>query len=160
MSVVILWNFIKIGQTIAEIWRFNGFQNGGRPPSWICWARIRTTHDDYSVVSIVVQNLVDIDEVVSIVWNFQYFAGLAWKRLFSTPKLFYGGGNSPLKPGAISTKHPKGTPLREYASKFSENPNFGGVVAFSGFFKPNWRNIDSFILSKLLHRFQPNFAQR
>jgi len=28
-------NFIKIGQTVAEIWRFNGFQNGGHPPSWI-----------------------------------------------------------------------------------------------------------------------------
>jgi len=28
-------NFIKIGQSVAEIWRFNGFQNGGRPPSWI-----------------------------------------------------------------------------------------------------------------------------
>jgi len=28
-------NFIKIGQTVAEIWRFNGFHNGGRPPSWI-----------------------------------------------------------------------------------------------------------------------------
>ena len=30
---VILPNFIEIGQTVAEIWRFNGFQNGGRPPS-------------------------------------------------------------------------------------------------------------------------------
>ena len=28
-------NFIKIGQTVAEIWRFNCFQNGGRPLSWI-----------------------------------------------------------------------------------------------------------------------------
>jgi len=28
-------NFIKIGQTVAEIRRFNGFQIGGRPPSWI-----------------------------------------------------------------------------------------------------------------------------
>jgi len=28
-------NFIKIGQTVAEIWRYNGFHNGGRPPSWI-----------------------------------------------------------------------------------------------------------------------------
>jgi len=28
-------NVIKIGQTVAEIWRFNGFQNSGRPPSWI-----------------------------------------------------------------------------------------------------------------------------
>jgi len=29
-------NFIKIGQTVAEIWQFNGFQNGGRLPYWIC----------------------------------------------------------------------------------------------------------------------------
>jgi len=43
------------------------------------------------------------------------------------------GGNSPLKPGAISTKHPKGTPLREYASKFSENPNFGAWWLFPAF---------------------------
>jgi len=32
---VTLPNFIKIGQTVAEIWRFNCFQNGCRPPSWI-----------------------------------------------------------------------------------------------------------------------------
>jgi len=29
-------NFIKIGHTIAKIWRLYGFQNGGRPPYWIC----------------------------------------------------------------------------------------------------------------------------
>jgi len=23
-------------RTVAELMRFNGFQNGGRPPSWIC----------------------------------------------------------------------------------------------------------------------------
>jgi len=28
-------SFNEIGQTVEEIWRFNGFQNGGRPPSWI-----------------------------------------------------------------------------------------------------------------------------
>ena len=28
-------NFIEIGQFFTEIWRFNDFQNGGRPPSWI-----------------------------------------------------------------------------------------------------------------------------
>jgi len=28
-------NFIKTGQTVAEIWRFNDFHNGGRPSSWI-----------------------------------------------------------------------------------------------------------------------------
>jgi len=34
------------------------FQNGGRPPFWICRARIGTTHEDYLVVFIVVLNLV------------------------------------------------------------------------------------------------------
>jgi len=28
-------DFIKIGQKVADIWRINVFQNGGRPPSWI-----------------------------------------------------------------------------------------------------------------------------
>ena len=31
--------FHQIGQTVVEIWKiwqFNGFQNAGRPPSWIC----------------------------------------------------------------------------------------------------------------------------
>jgi len=60
-------NLINIGETVAEIWRFNGFfQNGDRPPSWICWAPIGTTHYDYLMLSIVVQNLVEIDAGVSI----------------------------------------------------------------------------------------------
>jgi len=42
------------------------FQNGGRPSSWISWAPIGTTHDDHLMVCIVVQNLVEIDAVVSI----------------------------------------------------------------------------------------------
>ena len=28
-------NLIKIGQMVAEMWWFNGFQNGSCPPSWI-----------------------------------------------------------------------------------------------------------------------------
>jgi len=36
---VIMPNFIKIGQMAAKIWRFNGSQNGGLPPSWICAIR-------------------------------------------------------------------------------------------------------------------------
>jgi len=34
-------NFIKIGWFFAEIWRYNDFQNGGRPPSWNCFTTIR-----------------------------------------------------------------------------------------------------------------------
>jgi len=30
-------NITKIGQFFTEIWRFNDFQNGGRPPSWILY---------------------------------------------------------------------------------------------------------------------------
>jgi len=60
-------NFIKIGRTVADIWSFNGFfQNGGRPPFWICWAPIWTTRDDHLVVSIVTPHLVKIDAVGSI----------------------------------------------------------------------------------------------
>ena len=50
------------------IWRF--FQNGGRPPSWICRVRIGTTHEDYSVVCIVELNLVGIAAVLSIILKF------------------------------------------------------------------------------------------
>jgi len=32
-------------QTVAEIWQFNGFQNGGSPPSWICSMLIWTIFD-------------------------------------------------------------------------------------------------------------------
>jgi len=61
-------NFIKIGQPVAEILRFNDFfQNGGISSSRICWARIGAIHDDYLVVSIIVQNLIEIDAVVSII---------------------------------------------------------------------------------------------
>jgi len=28
-------NLVAIGQTVAEIWQFFDFQNGGHPPSWI-----------------------------------------------------------------------------------------------------------------------------
>jgi len=55
-------------QTVAEIWRFNGiFQNGGRPPSWIRSARIGVTDVEYLLVSIILQNFVEIDAVVSII---------------------------------------------------------------------------------------------
>jgi len=61
-------NFIKIDQTVAEIWRFKGFfQNGGRPPSWICRVCIGTTRIDYLVVCVVVLNLVRIAAVLSII---------------------------------------------------------------------------------------------
>ena len=40
-------NFVQIGQTIVEIWPFSIFQDGGRPPSWICCMPVWTTHKVY-----------------------------------------------------------------------------------------------------------------
>jgi len=42
-----------------------------------------------------------------------------------------------------------------FGLKYPKNPIFG---AWIGVFKPNELNIKSFMLLKLLHRFQPNFA--
>jgi len=46
---VIMSNFMAIGQAVAEIWRFFDFffQNGGRPPSCICFVRVWTTNEEY-----------------------------------------------------------------------------------------------------------------
>jgi len=33
-------NFIESGWFFAEIWRYNDFQNGGRPPPWNCFTTI------------------------------------------------------------------------------------------------------------------------
>jgi len=57
----------KFHQNRSNGCRFNDFKNGGRPPSWICWAPIETPSDDHLVVSIALPNLVIIDAVVSII---------------------------------------------------------------------------------------------
>jgi len=61
---VIVQNFVIIGQTIPDIWRvFDIFKNGDRPPSWICYEEVWTTHKDYLMVFITAQNFVGIDAV-------------------------------------------------------------------------------------------------
>jgi len=45
---------------------FSIFQNGRRPSSLSCYTRFGTTHEEYLVVLIVVQNLVGMDTVASI----------------------------------------------------------------------------------------------
>jgi len=53
------------------------FQYGGFPPSWICDARVWTTHEGHLVIFIIVQNLVGIDAVLSITCMFFDFTSLA-----------------------------------------------------------------------------------
>ena len=63
-------------------------------------------HHDHLMVSIVVQNLVEIDAVVSITWNFQYFSRLAWKRLFTPQKFGFSEDFTP-KMGSNVNETPK-----------------------------------------------------
>jgi len=50
--------------------RFWIFQDGGRPPSWICFTCIWTTREVYLFVFVTEQNLVGIGAVVSIICQF------------------------------------------------------------------------------------------
>jgi len=45
---------------------FRFFQDRGRPPSWICFTPIWTTHEEHSVVFVIAQNLAKICAVVLI----------------------------------------------------------------------------------------------
>jgi len=68
MAAAAILDFQKVEILTDDLRRFNGFfQNDGRPPSWISWAPIGTTHDDLLMVSIVVQYLFEIDAVLSII---------------------------------------------------------------------------------------------
>jgi len=73
---------------------FSFFQYGGFPPSWICDARVWTTHKGHLMVFITVQNLVGIDAVVLITCMVFYFASLTWQCLFTPQNLeFWGDSN-------------------------------------------------------------------
>jgi len=67
---VILPNFVKIARTVTEIWLISDFQDGGRPPSWICFTRVGTIHEENLMVFVTVQNVVVIGAVISIVRKF------------------------------------------------------------------------------------------
>ena len=67
-------NRLTHGRDMAIFWFF---QDGGRPPSWICNACVGTTHEGHLVVFMPVQNLVGIDAVVLIICTFFDFASLA-----------------------------------------------------------------------------------
>ena len=45
---------MPICRTVGEIWPFSIFQNGSRPPSWICYASVWATHEKYLVVFVTV----------------------------------------------------------------------------------------------------------
>ena len=103
---------MPIGQTVAELWRFNGFQNGGHPPSWICCTRVWTSHEECLVAFIIVQNLIRIDTVVSIICKFLTHYDLDLKMSIHAPKMEFGGLDPP-KWGAVSYRPLKVLPWAE-----------------------------------------------
>jgi len=71
-------NFIKIGQTVAEIWRFSGFQNGGRPPSWILEIQIFYRSGRLSdPFCIIVPNFAKIGQSAAVISRFLWFFKMA-----------------------------------------------------------------------------------
>jgi len=76
-------NFVKTGQTIAEISRF--FKVVAiRHLGFVCLPCFWTTHETCGV-----QNSVGIHAIVSIIRKFENFVCLAWKCLFTPPKLWF-----------------------------------------------------------------------
>ena len=67
---------------------------------------IGTTHDDHLVVSVVVQNLVEIDAVISVIWNFQCFCTFGLKTPIHAPKIGVWGYFTP-KMGSNINEIPK-----------------------------------------------------
>ena len=70
---------------VAEIERYICFQNSGRSPSWICFTRVWTTHEEYLVVLVTIYNLVVIGAVVSIMCNF-YILHVKLENAYSRPE--------------------------------------------------------------------------
>ena len=57
-------NFVKLVNRRKDI---KIFQDGSRPPSWICLGHIWTSNSEYLGVSITLPNLFIIDAVVFII---------------------------------------------------------------------------------------------
>ena len=93
-------NLVEIAQNAAEIWRFSIFQDGDRPPCWICCVSDWTTHEGRLVVFITMQNLVGIDTAVSINTQVLVFCDFGLKTPIYAP--FWGGFGGTFPPKNVT----------------------------------------------------------
>jgi len=103
-------NFIKIGHTVAEVWRFNRFfQNGCLPPFCIYWARVGTIHNDYMVVSIAVllKSMQGFDSM-----KLSIFCPFALKMPIQAPQIGVFGDSTPKMGSNINETHKRHTLAR------------------------------------------------
>ena len=82
-------NFIKIGRFLTEIWRFNDFQNGGRPPSLILkicsFCHVALV---YIPFCFLVQNFAEIGQSVDELWPKNRFS--RWRCSGVSSRYCYG----------------------------------------------------------------------
>ena len=110
-------NFIKIDQTVGDIWLFNGFLSKWRPSaildlSGAYWDNPRRLLGGLYRCAKFGWNLCSTFDNMKVL----IFCAFCLKTPIHAPKIGVLGGISPLKWGAMSTKPPKGTSLRESAS--------------------------------------------
>ena len=108
-------NIMKIRWFVAEIWRYNDCQNGGRPPSWDCFTTIREHPRSLCCwLQLPVRfhvYLIHRSENIAI-WIFRIF-GL--KCPFRPQNRGFGGLWTP-KCDYSSLRYPKGTSLHKSTS--------------------------------------------
>jgi len=63
-------NFAKIGRIFPEIWPIFDFSRWRPSAFFDLFTRVGTTHKEYLVVFVIVQNMVVIGAVISIVCKF------------------------------------------------------------------------------------------
>ena len=122
---VITSNFVKFGQTVAELLRFYGFPTWRPAPSWVFenlnYYLLVGLRDQ---ICVIVQNFIKFGRYVAEIWRFFYFFKMAAVRHVEYLKL-----RCKMFSGTRSAK-------AHHRVKFRQNPSNGcGDIAISRFSK-------------------------
>ena len=105
---VIVQNFVFVGQTVAEMWRFFVFfKIAAVRHLRFVMCIFGPPYDKYLVAFITVQSLVGIDAVLSIICKCRFLTHLAWKHFLLTPRYFKMGLPFPKLPLPIGGSKPQ-----------------------------------------------------
>ena len=90
---------------IAEIWRYNDFQNGGRLPSWNCFTTIRDHPRSLLLAAAACQISCQCDTQI---WRYSYlnFSHIWLEMTIQAPRMVVLGDFGPLNV-IIHYRHPK-----------------------------------------------------
>jgi len=106
-------NFIETGWFFAEIWRYNNFQNGGRPPSWNCFTTIPDHQRSLLLAAAACQISCQSDAQI---WRYSYLnLSHIWLEMPIQAKTVGFGGLWTSKCDYSSSRLQKGRSLRKSA---------------------------------------------